>query len=411
MFLVAFALRAVYAYLANGPHAEPYSDSLEYHQVARNLATLGRFAIGNDPVRPTAILPPVMPLLTSLAYRVVGPSYFAGILLQCALGALVPLAVVRLGTDLYDRRIGRAAGWLSVFHPILVAFSGYLLTEASFTLMLTLAVIASVEWSLHPTMRRAFATGLFWGLAILTRPTVLLFPLIIAFWGWVALRRRIAIRPYLGHALLIAAGAVILILPWTIRNATVMHAFVPITTGSGTALFDSNNPIKWNDTTRGGGAVQVLEMEPYASKIRGLGEIETDKVLRAEAIEFLRGHVGEWPEMAAAKLSRFWRFRNEDGIWATRGSPLVRLVRRVDPLLIWSVVVIPLAIWGLARSLRGPRGWTRFLLLILILYFSALAAVFWGGLRPRVPIEPFVALLATAGFYDLVPRIRSAAHR
>jgi len=409
MFAVAFAVRGAYAYLAVGRNARPFSDAITYHEVARNLATLGRFAVGDGPVRPTAFIPPVMPFLTSLVYRVTGPSYFAGILLQCALGALVPLAVVRLGAALYDSRVGRAAGWLSVFHPILISFSGYMLTEASFTLTLTIAVLASVEWAIRPTGKRALAAGAGWGLATLTRPTVLIYPAIIILWGWACLHDRIPLRAYARQAILIGGCAAVLIAPWTLRNAVVMDAFIPVTTGAGNALFDSNNPAKWNDSVRTGGACQITGLDPYASKARGLSEVATDKLWRAEAVAFLRAHIREWPEMAVAKVARFWRLSNEGQIWAERGSPLIRFVRSVDPLLCWSIIVLPLAVWGLIRSLRGPLGRIRWLLPITILFFTALAAVFWGGLRPRVPIEPLVALLATAGFFDIAMRVRRRA--
>jgi 4-amino-4-deoxy-L-arabinose transferase-like glycosyltransferase len=403
MFAAAFILRAVYAWLAVGPYAEPYSDAITYHDVACNLMRTGHFALG-DPPRPTAFIPPVMPFLTSLLYRVIGPNYFGGILLQCAIGSFVPLAVVPLGTALYDAKAGRIAGWLTVAHPILVSFSGYLLTESSFTLAITIAIGASIAWALAPGWKRALAAGALWGLATLTRPTVLTFPVVIVAWGWIALRHRVPFLSYARQAVLIGIGMAVVIAPWTVRNAVVMKVFLPVTSGAGIALFDSNNPEKWNDKVKSGGAMMVIGMEPYASRVRGLSEIESDKVTRQMAIEFLRAHVREWPAMAVAKLGRFWRLSNEGKIWAQPGSPILKLVRRVDPLLIWSIVILPLALWGLTLSIRGERAWIRALLPIVILYFTALSAVFWGGLRPRVPIEPLVAILAAVGLRDLWAR-------
>ena len=86
--------------------------------------------------------------------------------------------------------------------------------------------------------------------------------------------------------------------------------------------------------------------------------------------------------------------------------PLRRTLGEADPLPAWSAVILPLALWGVARTLRGARRWFQSLPLLAVLYFSALSAVFWGALRMRVPVEPLVTLFAAAGFEDLRQRLR-----
>jgi len=189
-----------------------------------------------------------------------------------------------------------------------------------------------------------------------------------------------------------------------------MHAWVPVTTGAGRALLDSNNPYVWSDPARRGGAVAALEHEPYASEFRGLGEVETDHRARRYALEYLSQNRTLWPGMALAKLARFWRVTAEGGGtggWQREGSPLESLRRHVDPLLLWSLVVMPLAAWGLVRSARGARRWFQLLPALVIAYFTLGSVVFWGSLRLRLPIEPLMALLAAAGFEDLRRRWRS----
>ena len=67
----------------------------------------------------------------------------------------------------------RIAGWLAVANPLLVFFSGYLLTESLFCVMVLAALLASVEWLKTPRPGRAFGAGVLWGLACLTRPTAI----------------------------------------------------------------------------------------------------------------------------------------------------------------------------------------------------------------------------------------------
>jgi len=76
VFAVALAVRLAYAWVAAGPHAEASSDAAEYATIATHLARGLGFSLGDGAsVYPTAFVPPVVPWLTSLVYRVTGPVY------------------------------------------------------------------------------------------------------------------------------------------------------------------------------------------------------------------------------------------------------------------------------------------------------------------------------------------------
>src|SRR5207247_2171823 len=82
-------------------------------------------------------------------------------------------------------------------------------------------------------------------------------------------------------------------------------------------------------------------------------------------------------------------------------------LRGFDPLVLWSLLTLPFALWGLVRSLQGPRRWFQALPTLVILYFSMGAVLFWGALRMRVPVEPLIALLSAVGFEDARRRWRA----
>jgi len=111
--------------------------------------------------------------------------------------------------------------------------------------------------------------------------------------------------------------------------------------------------------------------------------------------------------MAAEKLSRFWSVKSE-GPEQVAG-PLGARVGRLDLLLVWSLLVLPLAAWGLAHTLAGPRRWYQSLGALIVTYFSILAVIFQGALRARVPAESLVSLMAATGFEDLRRRVRTLA--
>src|SRR5262249_26818012 len=159
------------AWVVHGPAAQPSSDSVTYDTIAWNLARgVGFDLVGAGGPYPTAFVPPVLPLALSLLYRVVGHSFFAGVLLMCVFGALVPPLPRGLGRAMFGPSVGRIASWLATFHPLLVFFSGYVLTESLFTAELLFGLFATVAWMKQPTSRRALLTGITWGIDSLTRP-------------------------------------------------------------------------------------------------------------------------------------------------------------------------------------------------------------------------------------------------
>jgi 4-amino-4-deoxy-L-arabinose transferase-like glycosyltransferase len=352
---------------------------------------------------PTAFVPPVVPWITSLLYRVTGHHFFAALILQAVIGSLVPLLLAVFAAATFGGSVAWLAAWLAAFHPLLVYFSGFLLTETTFTVALLAALIASAAWLKTPRPGRAIGTGMLWGLASLTRPTALMLPALIGAWAWVPLGLTVAPRDRVRQVALLLLGVALVVGPWTMRNAFVFHAYVPVTTGGGRALLDSNNPVVWGDPGLRGGAMGVYEREPWSSRFRGKSEVEVDRLARADAMAFLRAHAAEWPSMALAKLARFWRINTEGGAtghWWRESTPAAALLRLLDPLAIWSLALLPFAAWGLVRSLSGARRWFLALPSLVILYFTLLGVVFWGALRMRVPVEPLVMLLAAAGLDD-----------
>lgn len=410
MFVVALVLRAAYALVIHGASPQPSSDSITYDTVAWNLArAMGYQLEANGAFYPTAFVPPALPFTLSLLYRVVGHSFLAAVLLMCVIGALVPPLVRRLGNAMFGPSVGTTAGWLAVGHPLLVFFSGYVMTEPLFSVMLLTALMGSVSWLKTPRAGLALGAGFLWGLTVLTRPTALPLPLVVALWAWAPLEFMLSPRERVRQVALLFVGMVMVITPWTIRNAVALNAFVPVTTGGGRSLLDSNNALVWQDEAQRGGAIAVLTTEPWATRYKDLSEVQVDRAAGREAWAFLAAHVREWPAVAVAKVARLWRwnaFTPSTGDWFSGRAGLSALLRAVDPLFVWSCLMWPLAAFGLYRTVRGSRRLFQLLPLHVIALFTLGTTLYWGALRMRVPIEPLVILYAAVGLSHLVWRIR-----
>jgi 4-amino-4-deoxy-L-arabinose transferase-like glycosyltransferase len=413
MFALGLALRIPYAWMAAGSIPTPGSDAATIDAVSWNLARGAGFSLdwGAGP-HPTAIVPPVVPWLTSLIYRAVGHRTFAAVLLQCAIGALVPLLLAALGRSLFGDPVGRWSGWIAAVHPLLIVFAGDLLTETTFCAALLLALFLGTEWVRTPRGARALGTGLAWGVASLTRPAALFLPAVVAAWAWRPLGLTLGGRARLRQVGLLLLGLALAVGPWTLRNGVALRAFVPITTGTGSALRAANSPAAWNDLVARGGAESASPLDALADETPGPNEVEADAHAGASALAFIRSRSGDWPAVAAAKLARFWRPGAERGSTGAGQLPGSRFaaVRRFDPILAWSLVTLPFALWGAATSLWGARRWFQALPLLVILEFMMVAVVLVGSLRARLPVEPLVTLYVALGLHDARRRLRARRH-
>ncbi|MFM7231833.1 MAG: ArnT family glycosyltransferase [bacterium] len=407
---VALALRLAFVFAVHGPDAQPSSDGITYDALAWNIARGMGFSLETEGgFYPTAKAP-LLPWLLSLVYQVTGHVHFAALVMQCVLGALVPVLVRALGRSLFGPGVGRIAAWLSVVHPLLVFFSGYLLTESLFTVMLLGGLLASTEWLKSPSGASAFRMGVMWGLATLARPTALPMPFLVALWAWAPLGLMLRPEERRRQVALVGLALALTLAPWAIRNTVVLGEFVLVTTGGGRTLLDANNPRVWDDPVMRGNAMSTAESEPWRTRWQGLSETQVDRYASAEAIAFGLSRWRDWPAMAWAKFARLWRptaLTPGTGRWWAAGSLPDRLLGATDPLLLWSLVTWPLALLGLVVTLRGKRRWFQSLPLLAIGLSTAGALVFWGALRMRVPLEPLVLLYAATGLAHLLWRARA----
>lgn len=230
------------------------ADEIYYAQVARNLA-LGEGHHYHDAfgVDLRAWRPPGHPFVLSRwlsADRAAQVDETVESVLpllgfQIVLGSLLVGAVWWLGWSLFGARTAGMAGLAAAVYPNLVVFSHSLWSETLTALLLALALVAAVRWRTTPTAGLAVATGLAVGFAALTREVALGVGFALGVWWWLeadASQRPRARR----HALLVLAVALAVVAPWTVRNARVLDAFVPVSTvgwfaaGEGNTFESSN---------------------------------------------------------------------------------------------------------------------------------------------------------------------------
>ena len=406
MILIAAALsRFGFSAWVVGLDAMTKGDEADYHAIATHLAA-GEGFVSLEQV-PTARRPPAYPVFLSLIYRATGPSPAAGRIAQVILGVLVVWLTFRIARAWFGDPAAVWAGWLAALNPFLMFISGYLLTENLYLVFLlgAIAVAPNVRAFTAVSWRRSVLCGLMLGLAALTRPSglpmlewVLVAVLLFAGAGW---RSRIA------RVALAAAAFALVLSPWLLRNARLVGAPV-LTTHGGITFYQGNNE-KVANTPQWRGGVAPLEALPEHDRLATMPELDRDRAAWKLGREYLRTHPGEVPSLVGWKLARFWRVKSDMGLsgirsgwWFDNRSALGRAASSLDVGMVYAVIVLPLFVAGLAVT---RRRWRDLLLGYgVVVVHTAVAMVFFGSLRTRIPVEPMICVFAAAALVAIIRR-------
>ena len=190
--------------------------------------------------------PPLHPLLISMGFLVCGRSVAAARLVVVLLSAASTILIYLLSRKLTTEKGAVAAGLLHVFYPSFLAFSHLVFAETTLIFFCVPCLLCALSLKDARTPRRgaihALLTGVFLGLAGLSRSIVLLWFGVIPV--WVALVVQGA-RRKLAFSGLVVLGCVLAVLPWEIALYAGEGHFVPLSSrGSGFYLYYGNNPYR-----------------------------------------------------------------------------------------------------------------------------------------------------------------------
>jgi 4-amino-4-deoxy-L-arabinose transferase-like glycosyltransferase len=123
------------------------------------------------------LFPPFYPFLIGVVAPLAGSEEAAARVVSLVAGLVLVAAVHGLARAVFDDRVALLAGALAALHPALVALSVTTFSGAPYVGLAGAATYAAVACLRRPGGSRAAATGLFAGLAYLTRPEGLLLAL------------------------------------------------------------------------------------------------------------------------------------------------------------------------------------------------------------------------------------------
>jgi hypothetical protein len=326
------------------------------------------------------VWPYFMPLYP-LVIAIVGPGrgqLLVDILLSTALIWIVYELALALFADVAIALLAAAA---VAIYPQFIFFSVVGYTESLF---MVLFVGAFVCWYRGRFVWAAVLAVL----SILTRPAVdLVAPLLVFYFAFAIHRQPIgqAIRQVAVYALIYCA----LMAPWWWHNVHFRGTFIRLDLGGGENFYAGNNPM--NKT--GGGIVGVDYPGDAFDHITNA--VERDKAFWHAGLAYIRDNPFKFVKFMGIKFVRFWR------LWPfaeAYSNPLIIAIYVLGYVPIFLLTLVYLARCGYADFIRISP------MLAFAAYLTLVNVVFVASMRYRLPIEPFMIVLASATVARLARR-------
>ena len=343
--------------------AMPSSDGATYLALATKLLNGADYEMADT----RAYWPPGYPLFL-MAWLLALPSALVVPASQAALFIVGALGVYRVTQLIVSDAAALIATLLFALWPNLIALSATPEKEA--------LILALLPWVMFLVLRASLTAG-FWagvglGAAVLVQPSLqLLIPAIVL---WLLIQKGLKSIPCV---LLLVAGSLLVVGPWSYRNLQVLGEFKLVATNGGDVLYRANNPLATGGYTSRG------EVD-----FSDLSELDVDKKGQELALRWIR----ENPlNFAALVVEKQLRFMGDDavGVYATfRSDGDQRDSRAYIPLKLlanawWLIVWLLMAQFivkggGLSGDVRVLMwGW---------LYLFLLHSVFESAGKYHVPM-------------------------
>ncbi|HVX32504.1 MAG TPA: hypothetical protein VHA80_05115 [Solirubrobacterales bacterium] len=397
----------------------PVFDAAAYAAIARNLDEGHGFTVGARATQPSSDYSPGLPLFVAGVYEVTGGVHERlARLVLAVIGALAPILAYLLARRLAQPRVlcgpvgdegrpvpGRAvaAGLIAAFavaiYPATIEYTGMLMTEPLAATLLVGAMLAILWAGDVASPWRWLMPGLTLGALALVRPEYLAIGLLLAVLIFLRQRLHVPWRRALVAAAVVALGIVVVVAPWTVRNALALHRFVTVSTGGGQVLYagtylpSDGNPeavgaavVAEHPGLFGPDAVEELRLEQILARLAEATYpgMEPDRALAKMGKEQLKDdvtdHPGEYVSFVAAKIGRIWSH-----------GPRAVMREPVWEALHWALLGLGLLSLGL---LAYRRRWEALLIGAVFLAVTLVSALLVASPRRVLVLIPLLAACA-----------------
>jgi 4-amino-4-deoxy-L-arabinose transferase-like glycosyltransferase len=287
--------------------------------------------------------------------------------------------------------VGLGAGLICAIYPPFILYAVPYLSEALYLPLLAFYISYLIRSTREPTVNDVALAGVAFGLSMLTKETLIAFPLVLPL---LLMWARLGLREILRYLLVFTAVVVLVLSPWLARN---YHVFGDILYTERTAA------IRYQLTGTGylsprfeerveGRESPVSESDRLYSYYQRFGR--TSDLWR---VGFLLNDPATYARYVFSRLVEFWLHPN--GLSSLPEDYVVRI-----GYVVVHIAMLGLALWQMILDLRrrdGPTGG-----LVIMLLYVTMVGVFLRRPNPRynLPFLPIVFIFAARGALGLVSR-------
>ena len=375
--------------------------------IARTFVDSGTF--GFIPGLPTAYTQPLYSWFLIPLYETLGRSWPVVGGAQIMVATATACIVFEIGRRWLSAWAGLIAAILTALHPYSIWHDVHVNREILDAFLASLIFLVALALAARRSLLLAVTLGVVLGIAILGNVRLAALPLVLGvflLWIWRPS------WPSIGALSVTFAVCVLVLIPWVARNKIEVGCATLTTDSRG--LWEANNE-RTLDVLRSGLWIDNVPLPPSFppsaqdagreyrrhGRIVPVRECRQATFYRNEVLTFWREHPAEKVRLAGQATLMLWSPQvspSDTGEAAT--SNLNRVRASIEPL--YSTPLFLLALLGLAFV---PR---RFAVLAVTLlgYQWAVAAIFVGATRYRVPWDFIPALLATAALVEIARRLQ-----
>lgn len=274
---------------------------------------------------------------------------------------------------------------LAAFYPHFIFYSVSQLSETLFIFLFYSAI-----WAFY--QKRFWIGSTLLVVSILTRPStdlfaplaIILFSIFVHKLGWKATVK---------NMLCYAGVYLTLMSPWWVHNHLKYGEFVRLSLGDGHVLYSGNN--QHNRT--GGGVATGSSYDDLDTTIFDhiKNPVERNEAKKRAAIIFIKDNPSQFISLAAKKFIRFWR------LWPF--APEYQKLHYIVVSLLSYGVVLALALFSFVSACKKNfRNMSPLISYTLFLCVVSMMTI--GSIRYRLPVEPFLIILASSYLVDLMKR-------
>ena len=377
--VVAIVLRLIWVIYVNvDPNDGRLDDSVFYHNAAHSLAR------GAGYVDPWGLgvshwWPPGYPAALAALYKLFGWHLALAKGLNIAFATATVVITYVVARRALDARVAFLGALVLAAFPGHIYFSTLVLAETYFAMAFMLTLLVTLFWTVdrEAAWWQVFGLGLAIGLASQIRSEgILLAPIVAVLWVLV-------VRPWqrlLKYVPLLLIGIVLIITPWTVRNAVELDRFVPF---------------------RGDGIGYVragLNPHVFPEAYTGAQVFNPPQPPLSESLEHWLSHPWELSTFGWQKMQKLYE-NDDEGIFWVQTKPLylsdseVGFWKKLANIYFFTVAVIALLAVPFALSLRRTG---HLAIVVFAAGWSLVFLIFVPYSRYHFPVNPLLSILAAA---------------